>query len=211
MTMSVETFDWGLKEAVEVVEFLTNREERADWGFADVVDRAVDVVEAEEESRRKKETAEKIRLEKARENALMVRDKVIVPLLDDLREDFAADEEQVLPQWDVHCSETANAFVASAATPETDAPGPKSFTIAAKAAVVDEGASINLSVVCRAMMSHDASASELPPLVDRATKLPANVFDEWASRKWLHEHLAESARLCVLTKMRQASTQADDR
>jgi hypothetical protein len=203
--MSVEMFDWGLKEAVEIVEFLTNREDRADWGFTDAIDKAVDMVEAEEEVRRKKEAAEKTRLEKARENAAMVRDKVIVPLLNDLRDDFAADEEKVLPQWQVHCCDTADALSASAETPEVDAPGPRSFAITALASVVEEGASVNLSVVCSATISHDASAGELPPLVDRATKFPAGIFDEWATRKWLHEQLAESARIAVLTKMRQAS------
>jgi hypothetical protein len=207
--MSADVFDWGLKEAVEIVDFLTERKERADWGFSEVIDKAVAVVEAEQEAERKKEAAEKARLDKARENAMMVRDKVIIPLLNDLRDDFAADEDRVLPQWHIRSYQRADAFSGAAATPDVGADGTKRFTIAAEASVAEDGASVDLSVVCSIGHPNDASTSQLAPLVEKATKFPAGRFDEWGSRKWLHSQLAESARMCVVTRIRQLPIEGD--
>jgi hypothetical protein len=207
--MSADAFDWGLKEAVEIVDFLTQREDRADWGFTEVIDKAVTVIEAEQEAQRKKEAAERARLEKARANAMMVRDKVIIPLLNDLREDFAADEDKVLPLWHVRSYQNGDAFAAAAATPDLDADGTKRFNIAAEASVAEDGASVDLSVVCSLGDPTDVSTSQLAPLVDKTTKFPAGRFDEWGSRKWLHCQLAESAKMCVLTRVRQLPVEED--
>jgi hypothetical protein len=207
--MSADVFDWGLKEAVEIVEFLTNRDERADWGFSEAIDKAIDVVEAEQEAQRKKEAAERIRIETARKNAMTVRDKFIIPLLNDLRDDFAADEEQVLPQWHVRSCEDGDVFCAAATTADVGAAGATCFTIAAEASVAEDGAFVNLSVVCSAANPKDDSVGQLAPLVDKATKVPVEQkFDERGSRTWLYDQVAESARICVLTRMRQLAALA---
>jgi len=207
--MSTETFDWGLKEAVEIVEFLTTKNVQADWGFRETIDKAVAMVEGEQESQRKAEAAKKARIEKAREKAKMLRDKIMLPLLNDLCDDFATDEERVLPEWRVQCREDADAFCGVAATPMLDAGGSTCFTISAESAVVEDGDSVNLSVVCSSVHPKDTSASQLAPLFDTATKLPVEQpFDEWSSRTWVYKQLAECARMCVLTRMRQPVPQA---
>jgi hypothetical protein len=207
--MSAEAFDWGLREAVEIVDFLTKREDKRDWGFGETIDKAAGVVEAEQEAKRKKEAAERARLEKARENAMAVRDKVIIPLLNDLRDDFAADEEKVLPQWHVRSFENGEVFSAAAATPDIDPAGKARFTITAQAAVAEGGVSVNLAVVCSTVNTDDPSAGQLAPPISKLTKFPAGRFDEWGSRKWLYDQLVESARMCVLTRLRHLPTSED--
>ena len=202
--MSAETFDWGLKEAVEIVEFLTKSDAKTDWGFGETIDKAVAMVEGEQETQRKAEAAKKARLEKARERAKMVRDRIMLPLLNDLRDDFAADEERVLPEWRVQCREDADVFCGEAITPTLDAGGSTYFTISAESAVVEDGKFVNLSVVCSSVHPNDTLASQLAPLFDKATKLPAeHGFDEWSSRTWVYKQLAECARMCVLARIRQ--------
>lgn len=205
--MGDERFDWALKEATELVEFLSesdcNRD--SDWGFVKAIDNAIAIIDGEEKAQREREAAEKARLEKARQKAMIVRDKVIIPLLNDLRADFADDEKRVLPTWQVQSVDDADSFSGVATTPGLDV-GVR-FTIRAEASVVKGGEFINLSVVSPAPDSRSASAVQQVPLYDKTEKFQTeHVFDGLGSRTWFYKQLAESARICVLTKMRQFPT-----
>lgn len=205
--MGVERFDWALKEATELVEFLSESDggQDSDWGFLKTIDSAIAIVDGEEKAQREREAAEKARLDKARQKAMTIRDKVIIPLLNDLRDDFADDEKKVLPVWQVQSVESADVFSGVAVTPGLDAGA--CFTIQAEASVVDGGESINLSVVCPPPNSKSPSAIQLTPLYDKTEKFQtAHVFDGLGSRTWFYRQLSECARICVLTRMRQFPT-----
>ena len=211
LAMSTEQYDWGLKEAVEIVEFLSKSDGKSNWEFTETIDSAIEGVEAEQKAQREREAAEKAQLERARQKAMTVRDKVILPLLNDLCDDFAADEKGILPEWQVQSDEETDLFSGVAATPDLDASRSTYFTIKAEASVVEGGEFVNLSVVCSSPNSKSASATQLAPLFHKTTKFPTvQKFEELGGRTWLHEQLAECARMCILTKMRQSPTSNAD-
>ena len=80
-------------------------------GFNRSIDDAITVVEAEWKAQREHELAEKTRLESARQKALMVREIMILPLLNDLAADFARHKRNVLPTWEVQSGGDADALV----------------------------------------------------------------------------------------------------
>ena len=158
----------------------------------------------QQEAERERQAAEKAKLEKARTKATLVYDKVIVPLLGRLRDDFAAHEKRVLPQWQVHCRQDADTFSSEAAT--ADADGATRFAIKAEASVAELGEFVTLSIVCSSVDPKLPSASPATPLFERKAKFPAaQVFDELGNRTWLHKQVTECVRLCVLTRMRELS------
>jgi hypothetical protein len=206
-SMGDERFDWALKEATELVEFLSESDSsrESDWGFTKTIDNAIAIVDGEEKAQREREAAEKARIEKARLKAMTVRDKVIIPLLNDLRDDFADDEKKVLPIWEVQAVNDVDTFSGVATTPSLGAE--TCFTIRAEASVVKGGEFINLSVVSPTPDSKSPSAIQHVPLYDKTEKFQTeHVFDGLGSRTWFYKQLAESARICVLTKMRQFPT-----
>jgi hypothetical protein len=201
--MSTEIFDWGLREAVGIVELLTKEDKDVDWGFKKTIDKAIAVVEGEWEALRKAEAAKKARFEKAREKAKVVRDHVIIPLLKDLRDDFAADEERVLPLWNVQSQDRDDAFLATATVPDIEVSRATRLVIRAEASVADPGPSVDLSVECSSVTPNSESDSQLAPLLHSVRKLPAEQkVDERGSRTWLHKQLSECARICIVTRMR---------
>jgi hypothetical protein len=201
--MSTDTFDWGLREAAEIVEFLT-RSDASDCGFKEAIDKAIAVVEREQEAQQQLEAAKRLRIEKARKKAKTIRDQAIIPLLNDLCADFAADEEKVLPQWEVESRQDADTFSGAVVTPCCDATGSTRFTISAESTVVDSGDSVNLSVACSLVNPNNTSADKPAPLFANTMDLPAEQkFDERNGRTWLYRQVAECARMCVVTRMRQ--------
>jgi hypothetical protein len=183
---------------------LTMSEERSDRGFRTAIDDAIAVVEAERRAQQEHELAEKHRLEKARQQATIVREIMIIPLLNDLHRDFAADKKKVLPEWQIQSDGDTDTVSGTAATPNLG-PGVPTFTIKAEASVAEQGAALNLSVVCSCVDSKNASAGKPRELVAKTKSVPMQKFDDLGSQMWFHKQLEECARMCVLTKMRQSS------
>ena len=98
------------------------------------------MVQTEWKVQRSGELAERKRLEKARQKAIMVREIMILPQLNDLCKDFANDEEKVLPNWQVQSGGDADEVYAIAMTPTVDDGGPSCFVMKAQASVVEQGA-----------------------------------------------------------------------
>ena len=69
--------------------------------FRKAIDNEIAKIEAEQKEQQEREAAAKSQLQKAREKAVIVRDKIIIPLLNGLRDDFAAETKKVLPNWQV--------------------------------------------------------------------------------------------------------------
>jgi hypothetical protein len=202
--MGSEQFDWALQEAVEIVEFLSKGDQVSDWGFTIAIDNAIAVIDDEEKAQREREAAAKAHLEKARHKAMLVRDSIIVPLLNDLRDDFAADEKKLLPEWKVQSTDDANTFLGTAATTALNVGRSASFLIKAEASVVEGGDFMDFSVMCSSPQSDTTSAAQLAPLFNITEKYPtAHKFDEAASRTWFYKQLTECARMCILAKMRE--------
>jgi len=178
-------------------------EEKPTLEFRQAIDDAIAVVEAERKAQEERELAEKNRLEKARQKAMMVREIIIIPLLNDLRNDFAAARKKVLPEWQVQSDGDVDKFFATAATPNLGAGGSTYFTIKAAASVAEHGAALDLSVVC-SRVDPKNTASQLPPLYGKTKSTPMLKFDDLGSQMWFHKQLEECARMCVLTRMRQS-------
>jgi hypothetical protein len=180
-------------------------EAKSDQGFRKAIDDAIAVVEAERKAQQEQEQAEKRRLDKARQQATIVREIMIVPLLNDLRDDFATDGKKVLPEWQVQSDGDTDAFSGTAITPHLGASGPTCFTIKAEASVAEQGAALNLSVVCSCGDPKNTSASKFRQIFEKTKSVPLLKFDELGTHMWFHKQLEECARMCVLTKMRQSS------
>ena len=222
--MGAEKYDWRskIREAVgivepsansdtDVAEFSPKSNKRYNWRFKEAIGKAIELVEAEQKAQRDREAAEKAQLEKARQKAMMVRDQVILPLLNGLRDNFAAHKRKVLPEWQVQSDEDTDIFSGEAATPNLDASGATCFTIKAEASVAELGEFVNLSVVCSSVNSKSTSAGQVASLFDKTAKFPTvQKFDELSSRTWFHKQLAECARMCILTRMRQLPTSDAD-
>jgi hypothetical protein len=217
-TMRAEKYDWRskIRESRGIVASLAKSETKVEppaksekkpgGRFKETIAASIALVEAEQQAQREREAAERARLEKARDKARIVLSKAIVPLLNDLRDDFAADGKEVLPQWEVQSGEETDIFSGTAVTPDLAANGSTYFSIRAEAAVVEQGGSLNLSVVCSYVDPKSTSTTQLAPLYSRNSKFAIQPkFDEPGSQVWFHRHLAECARMCVLTKMRQLS------
>jgi hypothetical protein len=218
--MRVEKYDWrskmrealGCEEPVaknnkSIDQFPATGPQKHNWRFKKAIADAVELVEAEEKAQREREAAEKAQLEKARQKAMMVRDQVILPLLNGLRDNFAVHERRILPEWQIESHDAADTFSVEAITPNIGSAVATRFTIRAEAAVAELGEYVNLAVVCSSVSSRDASADQTASLVEKTAKFPTiQKFDELSSRNWFHKQLAASARMCILTKMRQYPT-----
>jgi hypothetical protein len=187
------------------VEVLTMAEAKSDQGFKKAIDDAIAVVEAEWKAQQEQELAQKRRLDKARQQAMVVREIMIVPLLNDLRDGFAADGKKVLPEWQVYSDGDIDAVSGTAVAANLGDGGPTCFTIKAEASVAEQGTALNLSVVCSCGDPKDAPTSKVRQLFEKTKMAPMMKFDELGSQMWFHKQLEECARMCVLTKMRRSS------
>ncbi len=190
----------GLKKSV--AEMLAQAKSRPDRGFRKSIDDAIGVVEAEWKAQREREQAERNRLEKAREKGLMVREIMILPQLNDLCEDFATDEEKVLPNWLVQSGGDDDAAYGMAVTPAVDDGGPSSFTIKAAASVAEQGATLNLTVDCCCVDGQNFATGKIRQIYEKTKAATMLKFDDLANEMWFHQQLEECARMCVLTRMR---------
>ena len=193
-----------VKQALGIVDPFAKVEKESDWRFGKIIANTICVVRAEQEAERERQEAERAKLEKARTKAILVYDKVIMPLLGRLRDDFAVHEKGVLPPWHVQSQQDADTFLGEAAT--ADADGANRFAIKAEASVAELGEFVNLSVVCSSVDPRLPSASPTTPLFEKKAKFPAvQVFDELGNRAWFHKQVTECVKLCVLTRMRELS------
>jgi hypothetical protein len=191
----------GLKN---VVEMLAQAKLKPDQGFRKSIDDAIAVVHAEWKAQRERELAERRRLEKARQKAIMVREIMILPQLNDLCTDFATDDENVLPNWQVQSGGDADAIYAMAVTPAIDDGGPSCFTIKAGASVAEQGATLNLTVECSCVDAQNLSTGKARQICEKTKPVAMLKFDDLGSEMWFHKQLEECARMCVLTRMRYA-------
>jgi hypothetical protein len=197
----------GSKRAIEM---LAQAKSKADNGFRKAIDDAIAVVQTEWKAQRERELAERKRLEKARQKAIMVHEIMILPQLNDLCKDFATDEEKVLPNWQVQSGGDANEVHAMAMTPTIDDGGPSCFVIKAQASVVEQGATLNLTVECSCIDAQNISTGKVRQIYEKTKAATMVKFDDLSSEMWFHRQLEECARLCILTRMRYAPRRDDD-
>jgi hypothetical protein len=173
--------------------------------FREVIDGEIAKIETEHKAQQERRLAEANRLKKARESALLVRDQIILPLLGDLRDDFAADKSHTLPTWKIHTDGSSDRFSARAATPENSTMADVAqavFTIKAQAAVAEAGVNLVLSISCTGSDPNRApdfcKAMSLHEVKESVGLLK---FDESASRDWFREQLGICIEKCVRQKM----------
>jgi hypothetical protein len=185
-------------------------QETAAKGFRQTIDDAIDVVEAERKAQQERELAANMLLEKARQKATMVREIIIVPLLKELHKEFATARKKVLPKWEIQSDGDGERYGATAATPNLGSGGPPFYTIKAETSLVEGGAELSMSVVCSRVDPRNTSGNRVPPLYDKTKSVPIMKLDELGSQMWFQAQLAECARMCVLTKMRQSPNDDED-
>jgi len=196
---SVESHAGALKRTSDI---LAQVKPKTDRGFRKSIDDAIAVVEAEWRAQRDRELAEKNRLETARQKALMVRELMILPLLNDLSTDFAANEKKVLPNWQVQSAGDLDTVYGIASTPTVDDGGPSCFIIKAGASVAEQGAALNLSVECSCVDAQNLATGKIRQVTEKTKAMPMAKFDDLGSQLWFQDQLKECARMSVLTRMR---------
>jgi hypothetical protein len=189
----------GIRRAADV---LAQVKPRSDRGFNRTIDEAIAVVEAEWKAQREHELAEKNRLDAARQKALMVREIMILPLLNDIATDFATNARKVLPNWQVQSSGDADVVYGMATTPAVDDGGPTSFVIKAAATVMEQGGSLNLAVECSCVDAQHLSTGKIRQITEKAKSATMTKFDDLGAQMWFHDQLKECVRICVLTRLR---------
>ena len=130
--------------------------------------------------------------------------RTIVPLLNGLREDFAAEKRKILPTWLVHSDGKTDEFFGSATTPDGSATGVllPSFTIKAVVAVAEAGGSLAFSVACSCADPEESSTfRKHTSLHEAKMSVEMPTFNEMASREWFQDQLAKCAEKCVREKM----------
>jgi hypothetical protein len=200
--------DWRSKidDVAGAAHPLGHDEKTGDWRFKRTIANAIRVVRAEQEAQREKDAAEKARLTRARSKAGMLHEKIIMPLLNRLRDDFAAHKNVVLREWHVQSSGDVDRFSGEAATSSVAASDATRFAITAEASVTELGEFVNLSVECSAVDPKSTSTSQFTSLFEKKARFPAvQIFDELGSRTWFHTQLAECVKLCTLTSLRQST------
>lgn len=183
-------------------DMLSQIKQKPDRGFRKSIDDAATLVETEWKAERAKELAEKNRLDSARQKAIMIREIMILPLLNDLVADFATDDRKVLPEWQIESGGDADVVYGSASTPALDDGGPSCFVIKAGATVVEQGVSLSLNVECSCVDSHNLPSSKVRQIIEKSKVMPMAKFDDLGSQVWLHDHLKDCVRMCVVTRMR---------
>jgi hypothetical protein len=183
-------------------DMLAQVKPKADRGFKKSIDDAIAVVEAEWKAQREHELAEKHRLEAARQRALMVREIMILPLLNDLSADFAAEQKKVLSNWQIESGGDADVVYGIASTPTVNDGGPSCFIIKASVSVVEQGATLNLAVECSCVDAQNLATGKIRQVIEKTKAMPMAKFEELGSQVWYHDQLKECVRMCVLTRLR---------
>jgi hypothetical protein len=191
--------DWGDKKTAEM---RPQAAQKTDREFTKTIVDAIAVVEAEWKAQRERDLAERNRLENAHQKAIMVREIMILPMLNNLRAGFETDKEKVLPNWQIQSGGDADAVWGVAETPAVDDGGPSCFIVKAGASVADQGAALNLTVHCSCVDAQNLSTGKPRQIYEKTKAATMVKFDDLASEMWFHEHIKECVRMCVLTRMR---------
>ncbi len=162
-------------------------------------------IEGKQKEQEESKRAEEEQRQKARERARMVRDKIIIPLLNELRDDLANHEKKVLPNWDVRSDATIDEFSGTAVTPEVSGTGVPlpSFTITAQAATEANGTDLNMSVECSYTVAEESSGvrKSVPLKLRKQLSIQLVGFHEPCVRDYFCDQLAECTRLCLEARM----------
>ncbi|MGO8745113.1 MAG: hypothetical protein ACLQNE_03910 [Thermoguttaceae bacterium] len=205
----------------------TMRNEKSDRGFKSAIDEEIASFEAAQKQKAEDNEAAEKQLQEARAKATNVRDEIIIPLLNDLRDAFAA-EGKVLPAWEIRPDGKIDEFRGTAVTPSVDARDVPvgCYTIEAGASVAEHGVLLDLSVECSYNDPNNASANKSTELHKRNVvvmvlrfetqwskdKMYAMAgqkhaaFDKQRTREWFQEQLRDSAKKCVRTELEQVAT-----
>jgi hypothetical protein len=173
-----------------------------DREFTKTIADAVAVVETEWKAQRERELAERTRLESAHQKAILVREIMILPMLNNLRAGFSTNKAKVLPDWQVQSGGDTDAVWGEAETPAIDDGGPSCFVVRAGASVAEQGVALNLTVRCTCVDAQNLSTGKPRQLYEKTKAATTVTFDELNCEMWFHEHIRECVRMCVLTKMR---------
>ena len=193
-------------------------DEKSERGFKSTIDEEIARFEAEQRQKEEDKEAAEQQLQEARAKARNVRDEIIIPLLNNLRDDFAA-EAKVLPAWEIRSDGDIDKFFGTAATPALDASGATVgyYTIKAKASVAERGVMLDLSVECSYIDPNNTSANKSTELHKENILLILLTFDtQWSkdkmyamagqkhlafdtqrSQEWFQKQLGDCARKCV--------------
>jgi hypothetical protein len=204
-------YDWQskVKEAAGIVDPAADVKEQEGLRFKKTIADTIKAIRDEERARQEREAAERAKLEKAHNKAVTIRDDVIVPLLNRLRDDFTAHERRVLPQWQVRSDRETDRFFAEARTPFSDAGKATGFVIKAEASVADRGEFVDLSVECSAVSPPSTSTSQFTSLFEKKAKFPTVRAVDSGAQVWFHQQVAECARLCTLMRMRRLPSEGN--
>jgi hypothetical protein len=188
-------------------DMLAQVKPKPDHGFRKTIDEAAALVETEWNAQRERELAEKNRLESARQKAMMVREIMILPLVNDFVTDFATEQRRILPTWDIESGGDVDALHAIASTPIVSDGGPSCFVIKAAVSVVEQGATLNLAVDCSCIDAQNLATGKTRQITEKTKAVPMAKFDDLGSQMWFHDQLKECVRMCVLTRMRHIPRQ----
>jgi hypothetical protein len=198
----------------------------SDRGFRNAIDGEIAAFEAKQREREEDRAAAEKQLEEARGKAARVRDEVIMPLLNSLRDDFAA-EGHILPTWEIRPEGNIDTPSGAAVTLTLDANGAQAgrYAINAKASVAENGVFLDLSVECSQVDPSNPSANKSTELHKGSLRVMVLTFDtQWGkdkmytiagqkhpafdvqrSQAWFREQLSECARKCVRAKMERTA------
>lgn len=204
----------------------TMSDEKPGRGFKSAIDEEIAKFETQRKQKEEDREAAEKQLQEARAKAIRVRDEIIVPLLEDLRADFAA-EGTVLPVWETRPEGGGDEFLGTAATPAFDAGrGPVGYyTIQAKASVAERGVLLDSSVECWHFDPNGAPGGKSTELHKDSLLMILLTFDtEWSKnkmysmagaiqkhppfdiqrgREWFQKQLRDCARKCVRIRLEQ--------
>jgi hypothetical protein len=202
-------------------------DEKSDRGFKIAIDEEIARFETLQRQKEEDREAAEKQLQDARAKAMKVRDDIIIPLLNQLRDDFAA-EAKLLPAWEVRTEEHIDEFFGTAATPTVDASGAAVgyYVIKAKVSLAEHGVLLDSSVECSYFDPNSASADQGAEVHKENTPAILLTFDtEWSknqmysmagklskhppfdvqrSREWFQKQLTECAKKCVRARLERA-------
>jgi hypothetical protein len=208
------------------VSTTTMSDEKSGRGFRSAIDEEIAKFETQQRQKEEDREAAEKQLQEARAKARHVRDELITALLENLRDDFAA-EGKVLPVWEIRPEGGADEFSATAATPALGADGAPVgyYTIKAKASVAERGVLLDSSVECSYFDPNSTAASKSIELHKESVLMILLTFDtEWSKnkmysmagaiqkhppfdmqrgREWFQKQLRDCARKCVRAKLEQ--------
>ena len=197
---------------------------KSDRGFKSAIDEEIERFETQQRQKEEDREAAEKQLQESRAKAKNVRDEIVIPLLNNLRDDFAA-EARLLPTWEVRSEENIDEFMGTATTPTLDASGAPVgyYIIQAKASLAERGVLLDSSVegsyvdpnstpankgselhkenALAILLTFDTewSKNQMYSMAGKIQKHPP--FDMQRSREWFQKQLRDCAKKCVRAKL----------